>query len=263
MPSQAKLYIASIATTGLLLLAAAIYKDSFPDLGHFLVLSLLALLASTLKIRLPGFTGSMSASFLFILIGIADFSLAETLTMACGAGLVQSLWKPRQRPRPVQVLFNVSALALSVAVAYLGARPVLVIAGTKAVAVAEVLAVSLYFLSNTTLVSGVISVAEQKSFTETWRTCNRWSFPYFLVGAAVASPICVMNHSLGWKLPLLILSLMCLTHVWYQEYVEHTSRLESSAEVQAQTAVSQLVSPRDLQLTSHEKLSSRSSPRPS
>src|SRR6202171_4736528 len=50
-----------------------------------------ALLASGLKVSLPGVTGTLSVVFLFNLIGIQELTLQETLTLGCAATLLQSL----------------------------------------------------------------------------------------------------------------------------------------------------------------------------
>lgn len=224
MPGRARLYIACVAMVGLAVLAMALLQGAFPNPVRFLMLSLLALLASTLKIPLPGFTGNISVSFLFILIGVTDFSFTETVTMACAAALVQSLWKPRRRPQPVQVLFNVTSLAISVAIAFGGSHPIVAKIEPKTLPVVLAVAASLFFLCNTGLVAGVISLVEQRSFRETWGSCNIWSFPYYLVGVTIAGLITVLNRSLGWKLPLLVLSLMYLAYVWYRQYIENRVR---------------------------------------
>ena len=74
MPNKAKLYVACTAVAGLASLAVGLFQAAIPNLPRFFSYLLLALLAATLKIRLPGMTGPMSVSFLFILIGIADYS---------------------------------------------------------------------------------------------------------------------------------------------------------------------------------------------
>src|SRR5947208_12470320 len=100
MPKNAKIYIALIITLGLALLAGSLaFRAEFSDLPRYFSYLLLAVIASTLKVRLPGITGTISVNFLFILIGIADFTLAETITMGCAAILVQCVWRARQRPR--------------------------------------------------------------------------------------------------------------------------------------------------------------------
>ena len=70
-----------------------------------------ALGASLFKVRLPGIQATMSANFLFILVGILDLSYPETLLMGCLGGLVQSLWQAKPRPRLIQMLFNFANLA--------------------------------------------------------------------------------------------------------------------------------------------------------
>src|SRR6266702_4799238 len=106
MPSLAKAYIAMIAALATALLAVAASRWNPENLGHFVLFFVLAMLASAMKIRLPGFKTTISTNFVFILIGIALFSFGETVLIGLGGALVQSLWKTQQRPKPVQVLFN-------------------------------------------------------------------------------------------------------------------------------------------------------------
>src|SRR5258708_34896022 len=129
MPKNAKLYISLIIVlaTGVLAASMAMGWHS-EDGGKFAVYVLLACLVSTWKVRLPGMHGTMSVNFLFILIGVADLSLQETLVMGMLATLVQCLWKTRRRPKALQLLFNESAMALSIfashqAPAVLSSRP--------------------------------------------------------------------------------------------------------------------------------------------
>ena len=46
-------------------------------------------LASGMKVRLPGITGTLSAGLLFILLGVADCHLSKTIVIACVATLTQ------------------------------------------------------------------------------------------------------------------------------------------------------------------------------
>ncbi len=71
-----------------------------------------AMVASAMKIRLPGFHTTISTNFVFILIGIALFSFGETVLIGLGGALVQSLWNSQRRPKPVQALFNGACLTV-------------------------------------------------------------------------------------------------------------------------------------------------------
>jgi hypothetical protein len=227
MPYKARIYIAVVIALGAAQLAGClIFQRQFGDPVRYLGYGLLALLASTCKVRLPGVTGTMSLNFVFVLIGVAEFSYAETLTMGCAAGLVQSVWKSRRR-RPVQAAFNVAALALSIAVAYHGSRMVLAAAGTESLPVLLALGAYLYFVANTMLVSTVVALIEGRALKSVWQQCYLWSFPYYLVGAAVAGLISGLNSSLGWKLPILVLPAMYLVYTFYRLYLERLEQQRS------------------------------------
>src|SRR5438128_6680208 len=118
MPSLAKAYIAMIAAVAATVLTVVSYRWNPENLGRFFLFFALALLASAMKIRLPGFKTTISTNFVFILIGIILFSFGETVLIGLGGALVQSLWKTQQRPKPVQVLFNGTCLTVCTAAAY-------------------------------------------------------------------------------------------------------------------------------------------------
>ena|SRR5258707_15694708 len=85
------------------------------NLGRFALFFALAMVASAMKIRLPGFKTTISMNFVFVLIGIALFSLGEVVLIGLGGALVQSLWKSQSRPKPVQVVFNAACLTVCTA----------------------------------------------------------------------------------------------------------------------------------------------------
>src|SRR5207249_9832433 len=78
----------------------------------------LALLASGMKVSLPGVHGTMSVIFVFILVGVRELTLAQTLLMGVLGTAVQCYWKPKTWPKPVQVAFNVASMASATAGTY-------------------------------------------------------------------------------------------------------------------------------------------------
>jgi Ca2+/Na+ antiporter len=220
MPKNAKIYIALIVTLGFALLAGClVFRAEFPDLPRYFSYLLLAVLASTMKVRLPGITGTISVNFLFILIGIADFTLAETLTMGCLAIATQCLWRTKSTPRPVQVVFNVAALAVSIAAAYQVSHYAMALAKAESLSAMLALAACVFFLSNTLLISGVLCLVEGKPLGKIWQQCYLWSFPYYLVGSAIAGLVTVSSRAIGWQGSLLVLPLMYLVYTFYRLYL--------------------------------------------
>src|SRR5713226_9288634 len=221
MPKNAKIYIGLIVALGFGLLAGClVFRAEFPDLPRYFSYLLLAVLASTMKVRLPGITGTMSVNFLFILIGIADFTLAETLTMGCLAILIQCIWRTRKRPKLVQVVFNIAALAISIAVAYEVSHFALALARAESLSALLVLAACVFFVSNTLLISGVLCLIDGKPLKNIWQQCYLWSFPYYLVGSAIAGLVAVSNRAIGWEASLLVLPLMYLVYTFYRLYLD-------------------------------------------
>src|ERR1700730_8893931 len=118
MSSVAKWYIALVVASGIgiTLLAARWWSSaSLPQLAALLCFTLFA---STLKVRIPGMTSTISPNFAFLLVAMAFFSFSQVIVAALGAALVQSFWRPKGRPRSVQVLFSAAALMLSSAFAF-------------------------------------------------------------------------------------------------------------------------------------------------
>src|SRR6266404_5472131 len=160
MSSLAKAYIAMISVLATAVLTAVASRWNPENLGHFVLFFALAMLASAMKIRLPGFKTTISTNFVFILIGIALFSFGETVLLGLGGALVQSLWKSQQRPKVVQVLFNAACLTVCTAAAFWASHSVLAILGLNSLAALMVLGACVYVVLNTGLISLVISLAE-------------------------------------------------------------------------------------------------------
>lgn len=195
---------------------------------RYLTFLALAMVAATLKIRLPRMTGTYSASFVFVLIGVAELSLAETMTIGCAGAIVQSLWRTRRSPERIQVAFSVAAITLSVAASYTLSHLAvkwLAVPQTDEAIVPLVLgtAVSLYFVTNTGLVAIVLALTEGGTLRTVWRQWCLWSFPYHLAGAVIASIISLSTRTGGWKSALLLLPLLYLVYYYWRLFVARQS----------------------------------------
>src|ERR1700751_4647631 len=107
---QAKSFVGITASIGVVVLGYAFSHWQSQDLMRFASYLAVALLASGLKVQLPGIDGTMSVNFLFILLGVLELGLPETLVLGCTATLVQSVYQTRNRLDPVKVLFNVAGM---------------------------------------------------------------------------------------------------------------------------------------------------------
>src|SRR5580692_7902387 len=179
-----KLFIGVTAVIGLTTLGLSLSHWESRDPVRFICYLVVAILASGLKVQLPGIDGTMSVNFLFILLGVMELSLPETLVIGCTATLVQSVWQARKRLDPVKVLFNVfGMMANASALCYVSYHWLYGRVGNNK-PILLMIAALVFFLANTLPVSVVISLTENKSSRKVWKECYFWSFPYYLVGAA-------------------------------------------------------------------------------
>src|SRR6201993_4177448 len=224
---QTKAFVGVTASIGVVVLAFALLHWQSQDLLRFLCYLAVAVLASGLKVQLPGIDGTMSVNFLFILLGVLELSLPETLLIGCTATLVQSVWQTRNRLDPVKVLFNVAGMmANASALTYLSYHWLAVrFGGNKPILL--MLAALFFFFANTLPISIVIALTEGKSSRKVWSECYFWSFPYYLVGAAAVGLVGIINRSAGWQTSLLVLPLI----YWvYRSYRLYLGRLEAEKE---------------------------------
>jgi diguanylate cyclase (GGDEF)-like protein/putative nucleotidyltransferase with HDIG domain len=165
----------------------------------------------------------MSVNFLFILLGVVELSLGETLVIGCTATLVQSVWQARNRLDPIKVVFNVfGMMANASALCYATYHRLDGVVVTKPVLL--MVAALVFFLANTLPVSVVIALTENKSVRKIWSECYFWSFPYYMVGAAAVGLVGVINRRAGWQTSLLVLPLI----YWvYRSYRLYLARLEA------------------------------------
>jgi diguanylate cyclase (GGDEF)-like protein/putative nucleotidyltransferase with HDIG domain len=211
----------------MVVLCSAIWRWQSADLTRFACYLAVAVLASSLKVQLPGIDGTMSVNFLFILLGVMELSLPETLVIGCTATLVQSVWQTRNRLDPIKVLFNVfGMMANASALCYFSYHSLVGRMGANKPILLMVAAL-VFFLANTLPISVVIALTENKSSRKIWAECYFWSFPYYLVGAAAVGLVGIINQRAGWQTSLLVLPLI----YWvYRSYRLYLGRLEAEKE---------------------------------
>ena len=239
MPIRAKVYITLTAATGVAVFGAAMLHWHSNDPLKFVCYLLIAVMASTMKVKLPEIDSTMSVHFLFVLLGILELSLAETLVIGCTTAVVQSLWMNKQRPEAVKVIFNVFSLtANAVCITYFsyhfstdllkGSMPLLLL-----------VAACTYFLGNTAPIAIVISLTEGTSLRKMWAETYFWSFPYYLIGAAVIGLVNFSNRYIGWQSALLIMPIMYWIYRSYQLYLGRLDDEKKRVAIEEQQVVAE------------------------
>jgi diguanylate cyclase (GGDEF)-like protein/putative nucleotidyltransferase with HDIG domain len=233
MSTRIKFWVGTTAALGVWVLAHSLWHWHSDNLPRFFCFLFIAVLASGLKIVLPGIDGTMSVNFLFILLGVLEMSLAETLIIGCAASLTQcTLWLVRHKPDPIKVVFNVfSMMANAIALSYFVFHRLQRVLGGSTPLLLVVTAL-VFFLANTLPVTIIISLTEGKSPRKVWSECYFWSFPYYLVGAAVVFMVDIVNQHTGWQTTLLVLPVIYWVYRSYRLYLERLEAEKKHVEVE-------------------------------
>jgi diguanylate cyclase (GGDEF)-like protein/putative nucleotidyltransferase with HDIG domain len=221
MKFSAKLYIGFVVAAGFSCIAYALAHWTCVEPYHYVIYLGMALVAAVLKVSLPGVSGTMSVSYVFVLLSMMDFSYPETVVVACLSMVLQSVWHTRLRFKPVHLLFSVGSVAVAVTV---GNTVYHVSAGWGQVLLSIAIASTSYFLTNSLSIAAVVALTESKNMRRVWQECYMWTFPYYLVGGAIAAVISVSNHRLGWQTTVLGLPVV---YVIFRSYRLYLGRLES------------------------------------
>jgi len=230
---RAKVYVTVTAATGMVVLGTAFLHWHSNDLLKFVCYLSIAVLASTMKVNFPGMESTMSVHFLFVLLGVLELSLAETLAIGCAAALVQSVWKTRHKVEAVKVIFNtLSMTPIAIFITYFAyhystgllknSMPLLLM-----------VAACTYFLTNTFPVAIVIALSERHSLSKIWSETYFWSLPYYLIGAAVVALVSFANRFIGWQSALLVVPVMYWIYRSYQLYLGRLEDEKKRVEIEA------------------------------
>ena len=223
LSAAARLYIGLTALLGTIVLAWSVRawrpEDSL-RCGFYLAG---AVLFSQLKVRLPGVTGTLSLNFVFVLIGVIELGLPETLMLAAAGMATQILASTKVRPSLAQILFNLSSVVIAAAGAWATFHAAWLSRLDDTFPVLLFFASLAYFAANTLPVATIIALTESKSVLEVWRSSFLWTSPEHLVGATLAALFHVANVKLGWQMALLTVPTGYLV---YRSYRLYLGRLE-------------------------------------
>jgi diguanylate cyclase (GGDEF)-like protein/putative nucleotidyltransferase with HDIG domain len=217
MSWAARLFIILIVIAGMATLIYGGVHQTSKNIAEFICYLGIGILSSRLKVSLPGITGTLSVNFLFILVGVLELSLTETLILGSVSMLAQCLYP--ERPQAIQLTFNICATSVSTFLAYTVYHQPLanMLVGNKPVLLG--VAATVYFIANAGSIAAVISLTERRPLTRILVDCYFWSFPYYLVGAGIAGMISWFNDAFNWETSLLLVPAVYLIYRSYRLYL--------------------------------------------
>jgi diguanylate cyclase (GGDEF)-like protein/putative nucleotidyltransferase with HDIG domain len=221
MPLRARIYVTVYVALGAATIATAVYPWQSEGMGRFCFYLLLTSLASGMKVDLPGISGTMSVCFLLSLVAVAEMSISEAIVIGCLGTLMQCFWRTGQRPRGVQVLFNVVNTGLAVWVAYRFYHWSSIHAFENSGPFLLVVAAVLYFFLNTGPIAAAVALTERAPVGKTWKDAYFWSLPLYILGASVAWMVNLFSRQFQWQGSVLLFPILYFIHRSYRMYLDH------------------------------------------
>lgn len=224
MNARAKLYVAFVIALGSLAAIRGCLLWSPQNYLKFGLYLTLAIVGAGLKVRLPRVAGTISVMFVFLLLGIVELSLSETLAMCVAAVITQSYWHAQYTPKLYQVAFSAAVLFMATTAADFVFRSEVfgVVHNSSPLLLAIVS--SVFFIVNSVPLAGVFALTENKKFAQIWTETYIWVFPYYLVGAALVGLVGFANGVLNWGTWVLIVPTI---YVMYRSYHLYLEKLEN------------------------------------
>jgi putative nucleotidyltransferase with HDIG domain len=213
-----RVYVSGMAVAALGCFAYAFLHWHSTDTAKFVLYMAAAVLASSFKVSMPGVEGTMSMNFLLTLLCILELGLPETLLIGVVKTLAQFYWRPARRPKLVQLVFNLSQVTVCGAASY-GAYKLSVQIFHGSVPLGLLAAAITQFASNTAAMSIIIGLTEDKRVRKVWTETYLWTFPYYMVGAAIAGLVSLLNRHFAWQGSLLVLPPIYLIYRSYRLYL--------------------------------------------
>lgn len=237
--NRIRLFVAVVYALGLVCLVAGLLPWHSSDPVQFGCYLLLTAIASGLKVVLPGFEATVSVNFIFFLLAVSNLTLSEALALGATATLVQCYWKATSRMKLFHFGFNLSQVLLAISASYCTFSFIAHRLLYGRALIALLAATIVYFIFNTFPVATVVSFSERKSPFQKWTETYLWTFPYYLIGSAIAGVILLLNRVAGWEISVLVIPAMYAIYYSYRLYIgkleESNKHLEEMASIHLRT----------------------------
>src|SRR5271165_4087432 len=237
MKSRATRYITIVTVIGVAVLAVELMRSPWTSPGMFLVYLLATVIASALKVELPGISGTLSINLIVNLLAVVELSPREALVVGCTSAVCQSLWR-KHHVESIHVLFNLGQIALSIELSQLVFHQSARVLGPN-LPLRLLATSSAYFLANTLLVAEVIALSEKRQFGKTWSEFYLWSFSNYLVGGVLVCVVAWSNANLGWQASAMMVPVGYLLYRSYRLYLgkleEEKKHVEQMASLHLRT----------------------------
>lgn len=212
----------------------------FRDPFSYLCFLAFAWVAFALRVPSPVPAQHLSMGFVFIVVALNQLNLREMLQITGSVILIQSVL-PGRRRRAADDDAATLALLSTLLSTWTGVLVAQVVFTTSLFGISGfepsvrlVLAATACLLANHVPLALVYAVTEKDGRRRAWQACHLWSYPAYLVAAAVAASLRFPSTHLDWIKTLIVIPVTFGIYYSYRLYLDrlslqhdHTERLSS------------------------------------
>ncbi len=220
--SSTRAYVALIVVAGAVTVAKSFYDLISQDTAwNWVILAVLTLVSGSATVRLPSLPATISVSETFVFTSVLLFGApAGTLTVALD-GLVISFWSYRKGHPLYKIVFNMSALPLTIWIAaqifFLFPDMAPLFHATQPPDIGTLLAplltlAAVYFLLNSWIITFAIALEKRLEPYRVWRENFVWLSLNYFGGASVAALLVTYTRDLDYTYLVLILPLLVVLY---------------------------------------------------
>ena len=239
LPWPARIFVGLMITLAVLSFFDAAGRQESWHPWRFTLYLAMSVVASAMKVGLPGVRGNMSANVFFFMFSIVTLSSLETLTIGIFSAMAQTLWRPKSKPNWVRAGFNCSLVVLAIWLGWRVFHPGPVFGLTLPHYARLFLMAAAYFVCNVMPVAIIVSLSEGRSLLTTWRETYFWTLGNYLLGAAVTAILEAVEMTMGWEAIALIVPVLYMTYRVYSQYLGQVVAEKSQAEFERAQADAQ------------------------
>lgn len=172
----------------------------------FLVLSVLSALG---RFGLPTMSGTMPASFLFVLAALPELPLSETLVIGLTGTAIHALRNPPAQRDSLGLLLQLAAWVIGIVAAHAAYQHVVSLLPGIGMAAALPLASIVLFLVTAFPLAAAASLREKELLRRVWKNRYLGSLPCSLAGASMAGMLATLPR-ISWAFPVLLIGPVAL-----------------------------------------------------
>ncbi|WP_321477849.1 HD domain-containing phosphohydrolase [uncultured Paludibaculum sp.] len=230
MTRQAQIYKSAILLLGLALAARMSITASGGNDRLFLAYLGLTVVTSLLRLGVPTAAGTISIGFVFILAGLAQLSLGQTVTIGITGTIIHHLRDTKARIDWLAAAFQAAVVVLGIAAAQFAFVHIRLLLPEGGLAAALPLAGTVLFLVTAFPLAAATALKERELLRRVWHNRFLWSLPYYLAGAALAGLLVAVARLPLWQAALIILPLLLLVYRAYGLQIDALARERLHAE---------------------------------